>query len=733
MKSKSKSNNTTFNDFYFRNRIKIVLVYNIIVVLPLILTLLHFSIKETTLPYKDKQIKDLKKHASFIYKTISNITTKEIDSLKILDYCGYLNTYFNNKEISFYYFKTYELGDPCKGPSNLSDDNINQFLEKKKLFSNDITKFPKGENPLLKDMPSLVYSYTNQRHILVFGTHELDEPPLTDALKDTKTLLYNVLLSLLNACWINLLFVLFVDSIFKTLTLKSIQKIDLGPYGVLLKCLRFLNIEVISETQNVTSASLDYNTKQKKELELYRTDLPKQLDRLLLLGKIAIPFNFRAVLAAADINDFSRIKNDKNALELYKCITEFLDTLLHDLSVKFGASHCHFGGDLVQGVFYGENSHHRAYDFIRTVIMEFNKKEFIYNGKPIKLHFKSSIREVDLTYQKRKNGKLDIGGFDMILFTDIFKSYKSDEKYESRIAIETKEINNYRQLFSEEHIVSEDGTYTKLNNFHRIEYIFKNNLDQINNFISDDEITFLLKQIQDSNDIEIVTKIISTLHKIHLVYSDTEIYKELKKSLLILKDRATIDEKWTFQYTKLLSTVNRLLSKKLFVDLGGVELVLFHFEGANQRIQATVATVLNDFELPEEVLGKISSKYSPNLKRNLRLEGEIIRAEAMIRLGNKTIGKLYKLLKNDESRNTGIYYTFKIFSYFMEENPSALLIFSNYYKCIEFISKLQIEDKDDRLNNLIDSILTIHRIVLNPSNTQLKSDYYLNIENIFSI
>lgn len=339
------------------------------------------------------------------------------------------------------------------------------------------------------------------------------------------------------------------------------------------------------------------------------------------------------------------------------------------------------------------------------------------------------IKGVDLTFLRRDDGTLDISGLDFIFFKDILKSFKDDEKFESRIAIETKEIENYSLLFSKEHIVSENGTYTKLNNFHRIDYVLENDINLIDNFISNDEIIYLLKQIQKINDAAIIAKIISALHTVHLVYSNLDLFKELKASLLVLKDRASKDQKWINIYTELLSSVKCLVDKNTFLKLDGINFLFSHYDKSNDRIMATIAELLNDLELFEVVVNRIAINYKKSHK-NYRLEGEILRARTILKLGEKTLGELYRLLKNSKSQKSGIYYANKIFSYYMEENPTALLLFSNYYKCINLISKINIPESDLRTNNLIDCLCLIHEIVLNPSNTEKKYEYYLLVEDI---
>lgn len=621
----------------------------------------------------------------------------------IIDLCGHFKYLFYEKKINYYYLKS-KFGNPCYS-TEVTDDELkklfkNSFINNKPyLVSKEEHPFPNG--------PYIVHSIMREDLLMQFGKSEINGAKTFKSFLKSQQF-YDQLIFSLGVGFVFLFFsASFSYYVYKCLMLIKVQtsdKIDVGLNKIPLRFLKMFKLTRDSTSAYVESV-LAYSKKQKEELNLYKTSLPHYLEKALLNGEITLPYAFRGVLVVADLNKFSRTQV---STALYNEVTEYLTKLTKKFRARYNGAFPANQGDSVVAVFQGKRSHQRGFDFIRDIINEFSKKEFYLDGKEIFFTFKAAIQEVDLEYKKVIDA-FELTGTDRIIMANYLKETTFEEKIENRIAFSAADLIHYENLIDPKNIVFNSNGIIKINGAKDIREASILDLGLIENFYSDDSVVFMLSEIKTTTEIEKIKTIVACLHSVELLESNKEISEMLSQSLLRLKELSIQDSKWTKCYTQLLSSAGRLLGENSFKNLKGIELLKAHSDTMDPRIAFSIAEILNEMGFPNVAINLFKNKFSPFEKtESPRLQGELSRSELMMLLSNKKLKTLISLLKNKSTQNTGIYYTWKIMSYYKLENPSVLLIFSNYYKILGIASKINIEDLDQRMNTMLKEIFTIH-------------------------
>lgn len=631
--------------------------------------------------------------------------------------CVRLHTLVKLTHLNYYRFKYNNFDIKCQIPEYPSKYTINFYdgpLENKKVSEkSDLSHDP--------NTPYLVYSDFNQDYKIEIGQTKTI-PFSIESIFDSESIYFKSLItSLIVTLGSYLLLIMLVVLLIEIITLKAIRKkinIELDPW-IKVALLFSEKVRILQNGWSTmfTNNSLEQIEEYKKKRDLFRTNIPSRYEQDIYLGKILLPYRINCVVIIMDINGFTESEKDG---EVYRNIVVIVNKLMWNFNNIYQGGFENTEGDLAISIYEGKHKYERAVNFARDIANEFSKEKIIIDGKERKLTFKIAIKSSDLELYWRSDKKLDLKGIDRIKISSMLKSFTNEDKAITQIVVERADKDKFNNLLDFSDNNTGTTEYIKTSKIVSLASLYPTDFEYVQFFLKNDDLIYTLNKIVTQNSCKIVTRIIELIADTKNVDSTWDLIDKIKITIDWLKEKSISDESWIKPYTALISISGNLIGEDKNLENALVEFLITKIDIKNDRVTAAIAEVFNEINRSDLVINNIKN-VCKNKKTTIsnRLNGEIIYAEAKLKLSNKILKSLFKLIKNKNDLGTGIYYSHKIFSYYKIVGPSALLVMKYYYKCIQELNKINTSDLDPRMQNILIQISDLHNHISGADESKL--------------
>lgn len=454
-----------------------------------------------------------------------------------------------------------------------------------------------------------------------------------------------------------------------------------------------------------TTALIQKNEELAKDIDLLETSLEFSILNTIKSKNLNLPYTFLGTVSKVDINGFSKVVASQHTQTSY-AMTSRLEDFGCELLLRYEGLFEKSIGDEIVVVFTQPDSLLRAAAFSRDLMREFSEIKFNIGTEERTFTLKSAIYSSEINFNKRTAGYGFLG--ESLTFTTRLMDavHIKDRNILSVNAPTAQRIQslvnlpNQTEVFHFKNMPDQEGYL--IDNFLSVEKIIKINPSLLSYFRSDDDILFLLGQLNE-NSISIETKdsILTALSMIKIKNSKKIILTEW---LQLIKNQSHYSNN---ELAKIISLANNLIPQQNWSE-EATQVLLSVPRNRDGRINATIIEVLMNKDIP--TLRTIDQNtFIIKDDPSGRTQGNILVFKSLIALNDSIFQELIQMIKskNTDISKSGIYSACQIISFYKEKNPAALEVYKGYMNLVEIlihIKKSKVIKLSDRVNSQLNKL-----------------------------